>query len=107
MEGKNEEMKCEYHKREYFIEGYLSDTLTEAERDEFADHLFGCEACQKELQFREALKETIVREARDGRADVSVGAQSRWKFTGYAAAAVLAILVGIRNDKRRIYDDDV
>ena len=50
-------MGCAFNNREHYIEGYLLDTLSETERDDFAGHLFECDECQSELQFRERISD--------------------------------------------------
>jgi tetratricopeptide (TPR) repeat protein len=82
-------MDCSIAARDELLEGYVSGTLNEQDRDAFEEHYFGCARCFDELQTLQAVRDELPR---------AVAATERrpwvrgWPaVAALAAAAVLAV----------------
>src|SRR5262245_35007513 len=84
-----ERMNCARVAREEVLEGYLLGRLSEADRDAFEEHYFGCDRCFDDLRALQSIRS----ELQHGGAEVPSSGRYplfRWVPIGLAAAAVLA-----------------
>jgi tetratricopeptide (TPR) repeat protein len=79
-------MDCTIVARDEILEGYLSNALTDEDRDAFEEHYFGCARCFDELQTLKAIRDELPR-------TVAATENRRWWMAGWPAAAALAAAV--------------
>ena len=78
-------MDCTFAARDEMLEGYLSDALTDEDRDAFEDHYFGCARCFDELQTLKAMRDELPRAV--------AATESRQWMAGWPAATAVAAAV--------------
>jgi tetratricopeptide (TPR) repeat protein len=86
-------MECKQVEEQGILERYLTNQLTDLERDEFEQHYFQCDSCFSKLQTALAVQSKLAH--RQSTDEEVRGSILRWYWTWAPAAATAVLLVAI------------